>query len=118
MKRSIMLTSRRRSTTRKSRIVLTAAVLASLVTWTAMPAGAQVTGGTGTGAGAGGRGTGTGAATGGDSTAAGRQGGAGGRQGGGGRSGGPPPIPRGVLGNVPMTAADSAVKTIVDRLDF
>jgi hypothetical protein len=28
------------------------------------------------------------------------------------------PVPRGVLGGVPMTAADSAVKQIVDRLDF
>ncbi|MEO5509674.1 MAG: M20/M25/M40 family metallo-hydrolase [Longimicrobiales bacterium] len=28
------------------------------------------------------------------------------------------PIPRGVLGGVPMTAADSALKMVVDRLDF
>jgi len=32
--------------------------------------------------------------------------------------GAPRPIPRGVLGGVPMTAADSAVKDVVDRLDF
>jgi len=65
------------------------------------------------GGGAGGRGAG--AATGGrggDSTAA------AGRQGGGGRTGGPPAIPQGVLGRVPMTAADSAIRTVVDRLDF
>ena len=30
----------------------------------------------------------------------------------------PPPVPRGVLGDVPMTAADSMVKRIVERLDF
>jgi len=30
----------------------------------------------------------------------------------------PPPMPRGVLGGVPMTAADSAVKAVIDRLDF
>ncbi|MGQ0766394.1 MAG: M20/M25/M40 family metallo-hydrolase [Gemmatimonadota bacterium] len=29
-----------------------------------------------------------------------------------------PPIPRGVLGGVPMNAADSMVKSVVDRLDF
>ena len=104
-----MQISRRSSISHRIRVTLAVGALASLVTWSASAAGAQVTGG-GAGAGAGGRG--------GDSTAAGRQGGAGGRQGGGGRTGGPPPIPRGVLGNVPMTAADSAVKTVVDRLDF
>ena len=31
---------------------------------------------------------------------------------------GPPPIPRGVLGGVPMTAADSMVQQLVARLDF
>ncbi len=40
------------------------------------------------------------------------------QQGPGARQGAPPPIPRNVLGGVPMTAADSAVKAIVDRLDF
>jgi Peptidase family M28 len=45
----------------------------------------------------------------GDTTGAGR---------GAGRLGGPPPIPRGVLGDVPMTAADSAAKAVVERLDF
>ena len=35
-----------------------------------------------------------------------------------GTPGAPRPIPRGVLGGVPMTAADSVVKGIVDRLDF
>ncbi len=74
---------------------------------------AQVTGGVGAG-----RGAGAGGGRGGDSTpTAGRQGGQG-RQGGGGRAGGPPAIPRGVLGGVPMTAADSAVKAVVERLDF
>jgi hypothetical protein len=33
-------------------------------------------------------------------------------------AGAPRPIPRGVLGGVTMTAADSAVKRVVDRLDF
>jgi hypothetical protein len=47
-----------------------------------------------------------------DTTAAGRQA-ALARQ-----SGAPLPIPRGVLGGVPMTAADSTIKSIVDRLDF
>ncbi len=37
---------------------------------------------------------------------------------GAGRQGGPPPIPKGVLGDVPMTAADSAAKAVVERLDF
>ncbi len=32
--------------------------------------------------------------------------------------GAPRPIPRGVLGNVPLTAGDSVTKAIVDRLDF
>ena len=47
----------------------------------------------------------------------GRQGGAG-REGGGGRGSGPVRNLRNVLGGVPMTAADSAVKAIVNRLDF
>lgn len=40
------------------------------------------------------------------------------------QAGGAPPAPqagvpgRGVLGGVPMTAADSAVKAVVDRLEF
>ncbi|HEX3160793.1 MAG TPA: M20/M25/M40 family metallo-hydrolase [Gemmatimonadaceae bacterium] len=42
----------------------------------------------------------------------------GGPPGGPGAAGAPRPIPRGVLGDVPMTAADSVVKGIVDRLDF
>ena len=42
-----------------------------------------------------------------------RRPGAGGRQ-----PGAPRPIPRGVLGGVPMTAADSAIKQITSRLDF
>jgi hypothetical protein len=43
-----------------------------------------------------------------------------GRQGGGGRQGGTAPSRnlRDVLGGVPMTAADSMVKAVVDRLDF
>ena len=109
-----MQTSRRSTAAHRTRTLLAIGALASFVTWSASPASAQVTGtGTGAGAGTGGRGAGVP-----DSANAGRQGGAGGRQGGGGRAGGPPPIPRGVLGNVPMTAADSAVKNLVDRLDF
>ena len=42
-----------------------------------------------------------------------RRGAAGARQ-----PGVPRPIPRGVLGGVPMTAADSAIKEITSRLDF
>ena len=45
----------------------------------------------------------------GDTTGAGR---------GSGRLAGPPPIPKGVLGDVPMTAADSSAKAVVERLDF
>jgi hypothetical protein len=46
-------------------------------------------------------------------------GGRGGRgAGGGGRQGGPRPVPSGVLGGLPMTAADSGVKAIINRLDF
>jgi hypothetical protein len=35
-----------------------------------------------------------------------------------GAAGAPRPIPRGVLGDVPMTAADSAARRVVERLDF
>ena len=35
-----------------------------------------------------------------------------------GRQAGARPIPNGVLGGVPMTAADSMVKAVIDRLDF
>src|SRR5687768_18450081 len=88
----------------------TAMIAGAIMTFAAVGAEvahAQVTGGGGAGRGAGG-------GRGGDSTAAaGRQGGQG-RQGGG-RTGGPPAIPRGVLGGLPMTAADSAVKAVVDR---
>src|SRR5690606_3762693 len=43
-----------------------------------------------------------------------------GAPGAGGRAqpGAPRPIPRGVLGNVPMTAEDSAIARVVARLDF
>jgi hypothetical protein len=34
------------------------------------------------------------------------------------RAGAPAPIPRGVLGRVPMTAQDSVIKSVVERLDF
>jgi hypothetical protein len=62
----------------------------------------------------------------GDTTAAGRQnrpqtptrGGAGAGGGGASLQGAPYPVPRGVLGGVPMTADDSVVKTITSRLDF
>jgi hypothetical protein len=86
---------------RRSRSTLTGRSLAvgcaalALVAWTALPATAQ-----------------------------GRRGGAGGdttgaRQGRGGqRQAGPQRNLNNVLGGVPMTAADSAVKAIVDRLDF
>lgn len=64
---------------------------------------------------------GGGAGRGGDTTAG--RGAAQGRQGGAGRMGGPGCQGgvlncRGVLGGVPLTAEDSAVKAIVDRLDF
>ena len=89
----------------------TAMIAGAIMTFAAV--GAEIAHGQVTGGG----GAGRGAAGGGDSTAAaGRQGGEG-RQGGG-RSGGPRPIPRGVLGGLTMTAADSGVKAVVDRLDF
>ena len=104
-----------RSPVRRSTALIAGAVMA-LATASAELANAQVTGG---GAGAG-RGAGAaGGGRGGDSTAAaGRQGGQGRQGGGGGRAGGPPAIPRGVLGGLTMTAADSGVKAVVDRLDF
>ena len=77
---------------------ITLAAAAALLSASPAPADAQ------RGAAAGGRG--------GDTTTA------AGRQGGRGRQGGPPPIPRGVMGNLPMTAADSAVNALVGRLDF
>jgi hypothetical protein len=86
--------------------------------WSVVPAHGQRGG-----AGRAGGGAGAGAAAG--DTTAGRQGGGrqGGRQGGGGRAAGSgcqggTVNCRNVLGGVPMTAADSAVKAIVDRLDF
>ena len=100
-----------RSPARRSTALIAGAVM-TLATGGVEMAHAQVTGG------AGGAGRGAGGGRGGDSTAtAGGQGGQG-RQGGGGRTGGPPAIPRGVLGGLTMTAADSGVKAIVDRLDF
>jgi len=83
-----------------ARAILVGCTAASLMLLTSVPVDAQ------------GRGR-AGAA---GDTAGARQGGAGARQG---RQGGAPTRNlRGVLGGIPMTAADSAVNAIVERLDF
>ena len=82
---------------RFARLLLGGAGVVAVLAWAAAPASAQ-----------GGAGRGRGGAA--DSTA-------GGRGAGGGRQAQPGPG-RGVLGGLTMTAADSAVKAIVDRLDF
>jgi hypothetical protein len=82
------------------RLCLIASAACALLSWSTQSASAQ-------GGGRGGRGAGA------DTTAGGR--GGGGRQGG---AAAPTRNLNGVLGGVPMTAADSAIKAVVARLDF